>query len=240
MTDEYMADGYMSDEDFIPIVGSVSYVDHMGSDTHIVNAARVSFNTRTEELRDKDIKLIKYLAEHNHWSPFAHTSICLHIKVPLFVARQLHKHQVGFVVNEVSRRYVKTEPEFYLPEYWRKAAPNVKQGSSNEVYSKGKYMNDVNWNVEYAGILYENLIKDGLCPEQARMFLPQNMYTEFWMTGSLVAWARLYTLRCDGNTQQETRGIAYRIYDTIDGIADFQHSWRALVDMVGGGDQDDE
>jgi thymidylate synthase (FAD) len=121
----------------------VELIDHMGSDLSVVNAARVSFNKKSALLRGntgwfitpKDNKLIKYLAKHNHFSPFTHNAVTLHIKAPIFVARQLQKHQVGFAWNEVSRRYVTDTPEFYVPDVWRKAAENVKQGSSPRVCS---------------------------------------------------------------------------------------------------------
>ena len=113
----------------------VTLKESMGSDLTAVNAARVSFGKESTELDEKDEKLIRYLTEHNHWTPFAHPQVTLHMKVPLFIARQIHKHQVGFVVNEISRRYIKDEPEFYVPEVWRKAADNVKQGSSDEEVS---------------------------------------------------------------------------------------------------------
>jgi len=126
---------------------SVEYVDHMGSDLSVVNAARVSFAKQSVwqndsdgwiegKLYDKDAKLISYLAKHGHWSPFAHNSISLRIKAPIFVARQLVKHQVGLVWNEVSRRYVDDEPEFYFPDVWRGKPENAKQGSSGIIESQ--------------------------------------------------------------------------------------------------------
>jgi len=197
----------------------VTYLDHMGTDLSVVNAARVSFAKESEwevfepfdcmnwpncdevgchepeeyELSEKDTKLIAYLAKHNHWTPFAHTAISLHLKLPFFVAAQVKKHQVGFVVNEVSRRYVDSEPEFYMPEKWRKRAVNVKQGSSEETV---EYPFDVSVSV-YNVLLreYKSLLEHGVCPEQARMVLPLSTYTEFWMTGSLAAWARMYKQR---------------------------------------------
>lgn len=126
----------------------VDYIDHMGDDLSVVNAARVSFDKESEldynepksvgYLKEADRKLISYLATHGHWSPFAHTSVCFRFKAPIFVARQLVKHQVGLTWNEVSRRYVKAAPELWWPEKWRKAAENVKQGSSDEEYNDGR------------------------------------------------------------------------------------------------------
>ena len=151
----------------------VTYIDHMGTDLSVVNAARVSFGKRSAELYDKDKKLIKYLAKHNHWTPFGHTAVTLHIKAPLFVARQLGKHQVGLVWNEVSRRYVDDTPEFYVPDVWRKRADNVKQGSSDEAADLGA-MFDIKDNFRGDWELYIFMLSRGVCPEQARMVLPQS------------------------------------------------------------------
>jgi thymidylate synthase (FAD) len=174
-------------------------------------------------LSDKDTKLIRYLAKHNHWTPFAHNSITLHLKMPIFVARQVDKSQVGFVVNEVSRRYVDDEPEFYFPEAWRKRPPgSVKQGSAEDLL--------LDWDVEPyvmdALRAYDKLLESGVAPEMARMVLPQNMYTEQWKTGSLAAWARLYKLRIDSHAQKETQEIARQVSEIIEPL--FPVSWSAL------------
>lgn len=213
---------------------TVEYIDHMGSDLDVVDAARVSFNKESEwELGDEgfgvlsqaDSKLIKYLAKHNHWSPFAHCSVKFRVKAPIFVARQLVKHTVGFSWNEVSRRYVNSEPEFYFPEYWRKAAANVKQGSSDEPADTANNMIQ-----DYVGkqlALYQMMLADGVCPEQARMVLPQNAMTEWIWTGTLYAWARMCQLRLDKHTQLETREVAKGIDKTIKAL--FPASWAALM-----------
>jgi thymidylate synthase (FAD) len=175
---------------------TVALLDHMGSDLSVVNAARVSFSKVSLEMTEADKKLIKYLAKHDHWTPFAHTSISLRIKAPIFVARQLGKHQVGLVWNETSRRYVKDTPEFYEPETWRAAAENVKQGSSetevithdSEGYSLDDRLEEV---IAGALNLYEEMIAVGVSPEQARMVLPQSMMTEWVWTGSLLAFVRV-------------------------------------------------
>ena len=153
----------------------VTLVDFMGSDLSVVNAARVSFGKRKGTVDDKDEKLIKYLAKHNHWSPFGHAQLQFHIKAPVFVARQLVKHQVGLVWNEVSRRYVDYEPEFYVPEVWRKRASDKKQGSSEETteYNLGSTL-------EFIKQTYENMLKADIAPEMARMILPQNMITPIY------------------------------------------------------------
>ena len=202
----------------------VDYVDHMGDDLAVVNAARVSFSKVSEELTDKDVKLIKYLAAHDHWSPFAHAYIKFKVKAPIFVARQLQKHTVGLAWNEVSRRYVDDPPEFYHPDIWRGKAENVKQGSSSEEVA------DV-WDIrvlnDTAAEYYEHLISKGVCPEQARMVLPQSMMTEWIWSGSLAAFARVCRLRLDPHTQRETQMIADQIARHLK--HHFPHSYEELV-----------
>lgn len=216
-------------------------MDHMGSDLTVVNAARVSFDKESAweipveqddngidyqdwdnpVLKQSDDKLVKYLAEHEHWSPSAHPHLMFRIKAPIFVARQLAKHQVGFAWNEVSRRYVDSKPEFYYPEHWRKKAEDKKQGSSEDVVKyfnppgqtrggikpQAVYMQLINYIEEF----YEDCITNNVCPEQARMILPQSMYTEWIWTGSLYAFARMLNLRLKDDTQKETREIALQI-----------------------------
>ena len=194
----------------------VDLIDKMGSDLTVVNAARVSFAKKSDwdhsihfaegnELKDSDVKLIKYLAKHNHWSPFAHASLQFRIKAPIFVARQLVKHQVGLVWNEISRRYVDSEPEFYIPKVWRKRpAENIKQGSDeSETIEYG-----IKGTMSFVEQTYKNLISEGVAPEMARMVLPQNLYTEWYWSGTLYAFSRVCNLRCAGDTQSETRIIA--------------------------------
>ena len=215
---------------------SVQVLDHMGTDLSVVNAARVSFDKESEwqmgfegkQLNDADSKLISYLATHNHWSPFSHAFASFRIKAPIFVARQLVKHTVGLAWNEVSRRYVSTEPEFYLPDYWRKSANNVKQGSSNEPseYTKAfnEYAQEQN---EVALTQYNWAIDNGICAEQARMILPQNTMTEWIWSGSLYAFARVCNLRLDSHTQKETQQVAKLISNQMKEL--FPVSWGVLV-----------
>ena len=224
----------------------LEYIDHMGSDLSVVNAARVSFDKESEwdvdtvlypitnhtdmrgVLKQADAKLIAYLASHGHWSPFAHTSISLRWKAPIFVARQLVKHQVGLTWNEVSRRYVKTEPELWWPEKWRKAAENVKQGSSDEEYfDKLGWLFPTMQRVKESVLGYEVLINDGMCPEQARMFLPQNTMTEWIWTGSLYAWVRVWKQRTYPTAQLETRNLVTQIEPIMK--QHFPVSWDALT-----------
>jgi thymidylate synthase (FAD) len=163
-----------------------------------------------------------------HWTPFGHTAITLHMKAPIFVARQLGKHQTGLVWNEVSRRYVSDEPEFYTPEVWRKAAASVKQGSSDEAVDGNE-----TWLHEYEDICdnavgqYNHMVREGVCPEQARMVLPQSMYTEWYWTGNLYAFANVFIQRTDSHAQKETQEIAHQIGSIISPL--FPVSWKALT-----------
>lgn len=221
----------------------VELIDHMGDDLRVANAARVSFAKESawenetwghpdfEEpnyLSDKDAKLIHYLAKHGHWSPFSHCFLTFRIKAPIFVARQLQKHQVGLSWNEVSRRYVDSEPEFYVPDSWRKRAENVKQGSGDNLEGKDHL------NAVYAGIVgraignYQGLLDQGVCPEQARMVLPQSMYTEWYWSGSLYAFSRVCKQRLDRHAQKETREIAHEIAYHL--AAKFPVSYQALTE----------
>ena len=200
----------------------VKVIDVMGTDLTVVNAARVSFKKEHIKFdKVKDEKLIKYLAKHNHWSPFGHCSMQFHIKAPIFVARQLVKHQVGLVWNEVSRRYVDDEPEFYVPEKWRLKADNKKQGSSEEEieYHLGSTM-------EFIKQTYQNMLKANIAPEMARMILPQNLYTEWYWSGSLMAFVRVCNLRCAKDTQWETQSLCKQIDDESRKL--FPTSWKYL------------
>lgn len=243
-------------------VSSVQIMDHMGSDLTVVNAARVSMHKESNwetdgfdeyieqdsrvvtykprlKLSAKDEKLIGYLARHNHWTPFSHPQVMLRIKMPIFIARQWFKHQVGFTRNEVSRRYVSEMPEFYYADEWRKRAPNVKQGSSEEFFSNSDSLPSDRIGREstvglevgssyFEGLsLYRRLLDKGVCPEQARMVLPQSMYTEFVETGSLAAYARLVNLRLDPHAQKEVRLYAEAVSELIAPL--FPVSWAALT-----------
>lgn len=208
----------------------VELIDHMGSDLSVVNAARVSFS-KTSELEDgklpeRDHKLIQYLAKHNHWTPFAHTSISIRVQAPIFVARQLGKHQVGLVWNEVSRRYVDSEPEFQFMVL-RQRADNVKQGSRDEFPANLEYCEQLIGTIERLTVgVYKRLLSEGVCPEQARAVLPQSMMTEWVWTGSLNAFHRVCKLRLDPHTQRETQEIAKGIAKICAEL--FPVSWEAL------------
>ena len=209
----------------------VSLIDYMGSDLTVVNAARVSFNKESQrvengnqmDLSEADQKLIKYLASDDHWSPFSHCFFQFRIEAPLFVARQLIKHQVGLAWNEVSRRYVDYEPKFYVPTHWRKRADNVKQGSSDE-----EIPFSIQSAVNVALTKYNDMLEEGIAPEVARMVLPQNMYTEWYWSGSLYAFSRVVNQRLDKTAQKETRDIADMISQECARF-DFKYSWKALT-----------
>ena len=259
-----------------------TYIDHMGTDLSVVNAAKVSFGKRSQwsiphgTLSKQDQGLIQFLARGctsgdwetimqsvaecsseegqkivydedledllnhirkmpSHWSPFAHTAISLHLKMPIFVARQIMKHTTGIEYNEVSRRYVDSEPELYAPDVWRKKADNVKQGSSDEAV---EYINvygldePISFLYEsflgFAERLYKDMLEEGVAPEQARMVLPQSMYTEVIATGNLYAWANMYIQRSDSHAQKETQDLANQIGEIIQPL--YPVSWAALVD----------
>lgn len=209
---------------------SAVLIQQMGGDLSVVNAARVSFAKQSFSVTEADKKLIRYLAKHNHWTPFGHASATFLIKAPIFVARQLVKHQVGLVWNEVSRRYVDDEPEFWLPETVRGRAANVKQGSDDNLSPTTQ--DDARRAIETATQAslesYRELLRAGVAPEQARMVLPQNTLTEWWWTGSLAAWARVCQLRLDPHAQAETSEVARLISEQM-GKA-FPVSWSALMD----------
>ena len=208
----------------------VSLIDFMGSDLTVVNAARVSFNKQSEMMQEKDDRLIAYLAKHGHWTPFAHPQLQFRIYAPIFVARQLGKHQVGLVWNEVSRRYVDYEPKFYAPVEWReKPDPKKqKQGSGDDYVSLPNVDRDALRALQDNALeLYERIIKKGVAPEQARMILPQSMYTEWYWTGSLYAFSRIYNLRVAEDAQRETRSIVEMIGEEIK--KHFPQSWKCLI-----------
>jgi thymidylate synthase (FAD) len=216
--------------------GHVQYVSHMGDDLTVANAARVSFNKESDwEEQDgmtflsiKDEKLIKYLAKNHHWTPFAHPQITLRIKAPIFVRTQLFKHKVGFVENEVSRRYVVEEPQFYTP-IWRNAPTDgAKQGSSGFVTEPSiLMMSGFREAAEKCVEVYNGLLASGVAPEQARSILPQSTYTEWWWTGSLAAFARVYKQRTDAHAQWEVQRYADAIGEIIRPL--YPISWEQLV-----------
>lgn len=214
---------------------NVTLIDHMGSDDLVCDAARVSHNKQASGFTaEQNAKLIKYLATHNHWSPFSHPQVSFRIKAPIFVARQLWKSHVGIsggdcgymAWNEVSRRYVDDAPEFYTPGEWHARAPSVKQGSSDEVVTS---VATELYEAKMAEMqrFYEQLLVDGVAPEEARMVLPQSLYSEWFWTGSLAAFARVCNLRLDGHAQRAAREVAGMIAEHMAAL--FPVSWRELV-----------
>ena len=205
---------------------NVDYIDHMGSDDRVVDAARVSMGKEANQFPpERNVKLIAYLAKHGHWTPFAHCQITLRVKAPIFVARQLVKHQIGLVWNEVSRRYVDDTPEFWWPDEWRLRAENVKQGSSEETLPVSRADT---FGVEQRTLgLYNDLLRAGVAPEMARIVLPLNVYTEWYWTGSLMAFARVCKQRLDPHAQKETRDIAQMIANIC--AEKFPASWAVLL-----------
>jgi thymidylate synthase (FAD) len=207
----------------------VELIDLMGGDLTVVNSARVSFDKIASKVKESDQKLIRFLAAHDHWTPFGHVQAQFRIKAPVFVARQLVKHQVGMVWNEVSRRYVDTAPEFHAPEGWRKRAPDKKQGSLNETLDNDSLVYNAYWDLmTRSEELYDFMLEKGVAPEQARMILPQSMMTEWIWTGSLVAFARVVKLRSSDDAQYECQQIANRIKKELDNTPQVEYSWREL------------
>lgn len=218
----------------------VGYIDHMGDDLSVVKAAKLSF-ADDQDIRKLIMKidvegtnkkshegLIEYLAAHNHWTPFGHTSITLRMKAPIPIRTQCFKHKQGFVENEESRRYIKTKPEYYLPTF-RKAVENKKQGSGEELsfaqqHTEQKYFAQyMNWATE----AYEQALLRGVCEEQARFYLPQGMMVNWYWTGSLAAYARFAKQRMDNHAQLEIQELARMVSEIIEPL--FPVSWKALM-----------
>ena len=213
---------------------NVELLEAMGSDLTVVNAARVSFAAESQEFSGRDKKLIKYLARHNHWTPFGHVQLQFRLKAPVFVARQLHKSQVGLLVNEVSRRYVDSKPEFHEPEGWRLKAQDKKQGSSLETFTgpQGERWDARYWDLMNSSeTLYQNMVASGVAPEQARMVLPQSMMTEWYWTGSLAAFARVVKQRISGDAQLECQLMAQKIDQLVANTDQIRYSWACLTEQ---------
>jgi len=213
-----------------------TYINHMGNDLTVANAARVSFGKTSEmeddpwgppKLKKKDDKLIRYLAKHRHISPFGHCFASFHVKAPIFVARQLVKHKF-LRWNEISRRYVDDEPEFYTPDVWRGRSADKKQGSEGVIGMS--YDEWQTYKITYTDAqgIYFYLMAKGVAPEQARMVLPQSTMTEWYWSGSLDAFADMCNLRCKTDTQAETQEVAWDISEKMKEL--FPVSWEALTD----------
>lgn len=218
---------------------TVEYLSHDGSDNTIANTARVSMELSggwenlpegyTEEQRNR---LIKYLAKHKHTTPFRHNSISIRCKVPVFIARQLGKHQAGLSWNEVSRRYVDSDVEFFEPDGWRKRPEkSIKQGSSGISESSEFYKDLYKSHCGESLKLYNTMLDDGVAPEMARMVLPQSMMVEYVWTGNLMAFAHVFNLRADGHAQVEAQEFAHKLNDVIEPL--FPVAWKSLTTQAG-------
>lgn len=211
-------------------VGAIEVLEVMGNDLTVVNAARVSFAKESHDFSGADEKLVNYLARHNHVTPFFHPQIRLRIKMPIFVAREWFRHQIGFARNEVSRRYVDSTPEVWTPAPYdvRERDPKVKQGSlATSVDNSDTISEEIGEHNKAMVAYYQSLLDRGVAPEIARSVLPQAMYTEFIETGSLAAYARLVGLRTDPTAQKEIQSYAYGILDLLH--SRFPVSWKALT-----------
>ena len=222
----------------------VSYIDHMGTDLQIVNAARVSFDKESEwelkemggvkghpdiwGLKDEDARLISYLAKHNHWTPFAHTAISLRMEAPVPIRTQCFKHKQGLVENEESRRYISSTPKLFVPDEFRMAPSNgAKQGSSGVHPDSAKWQNYYLQRCHKMIDFYEEMVADGVCPEQARFVLPQGCEVHWVWTGNLYAFANFYLKRTDPHAQKEIRDLAEEVGKIVEPL--FPVSWKALT-----------
>lgn len=207
----------------------VELIDSAGGDLSVVNSARVSFAKEVADMDTKDVGLIRYLAKHRHDTPFRHNFIQLRCKVPLFLARQLMKHQAGLTWNEESRRYIDSTPEFYVPKKWRKRPDgSIKQGSGKTVdrYIKRQIEDEVDYCLRHCKMLYTNLLAMGVAPEQARMVLPQSMMVNFIWSGNLLAFYHVYSLRSGEGAQEEAKEFAELLKKAVQ--PEFPISWEAL------------
>ena len=209
--------------------GFVELMSHTPEgDLLVVNAARCSFDKENKEFdEDKDKRLINYLARERHDLPFRHPVATLRLHMPIFVARQMGKHQVGFSWSEVSRRYITGEPDFHEPPIWREKADNVKQGSTDIMHPKSVNMSARNKFVNSNALaVYNDMLTAGVAPEQARMVLPQSMYITTVTTGTLLGWNHMWKLRTEKHTQLEAQKYARAIGKIMESL--FPVSWEAL------------
>lgn len=212
-------------------IGKIEVLEVFGNDLTVVNAARVSFAKESHEFSASDAKLVQYLAKHNHVSPFFHPQVRLRIKMPIFVAREWFRHQIGFARNEVSRRYVDFTPEVWTPapDDLRERDPKLKQGSrENPIENSVIVSAEIKDQCDGMVCFYNQLLARGVAPEIARSVLPQGMYTEFVETGSLAAYARLVALRTDPGAQREIQAYARGIVELL--TPHFPISWKALTE----------
>jgi thymidylate synthase (FAD) len=205
----------------------VELIESAGGDVSVVNSARISFAKEVKDMDTKDVKLIRYLAKHRHDTPFRHNFIQLRCKVPLFLARQLMKHQAGLTWNEESRRYIDDAPEFYYPDAWRKRPDkSIKQGSGGVIEGSEEWLDDYCMAVDSILVLYKEMVQDGVAPEMARMVLPQSMMVNFIWSGNLLAFHHVYKLRSGEGAQQEAVDFAKLLKEAVKPA--FPISWEAL------------
>lgn len=206
----------------------VELIDHMGSDLAVVNAARVSFAKESEVFAEQDVKLINYLAKHDHWTPFAHTALQFRVAAPVPIRTQCFKHKVGLVENEESRRYINTIPEIYIPEYFReKPEGSIKQGSAGKLVTSDYWLGEYKEVADKCVDLYLDMLAAGVCPEQARFILPQGAIVNWIWTGNLIAFANFYNKRTDTHAQKEVQDVALILGPLVEQL--FPVSWNALT-----------
>lgn len=225
-------------KNFLTTQLDIRVINYQGDDDQICDAARVSFDKDAleqdfETVYKKNVRLLKYLAKHNHWSPFAHNSITIRVTAPIFLARQLVKHQVGGVWNEISRRYVDYTPSFYVPTKYHMRPQNAKQGSGAliDYQSCWELETYIRAHCCRALELYEELLDKGVAPEEARIVLPLNMMTSWYWTGSLAFFFRVYKQRHDRHAQLIAQEFAGKLKDVIEPL--FPEAWKALEDANG-------
>lgn len=206
----------------------VELIDHMGSDLAVVNAARVSFAKETSEFKEGDEKLIRYLATHDHWTPFAHTALQFRVAAPVPIRTQCFKHKIGLVENEESRRYISTRPEIYIPEYFReKPEGSIKQGSAGKHWESDAWLELYKKHTTESVDLYMSMLEFGICPEQARFVLPQGAIVNWIWTGNLVSFANFFNKRTEEHAQREVRDVAVELGSLVEPL--FPVSWKALT-----------
>lgn len=206
----------------------VELLNYMGDDLAVVNAARVSFAKEVSEFKEGDEKLIRYLATHDHWTPFAHTALQFKVAAPVPIRTQCFKHKIGLVENEESRRYISTRPEIYVPEFFReKPQGSIKQGSAGEHKDSGYWLEQYNRQTSDSVNLYMRMLEDGVCPEQARFVLPQGAIVNWIWTGNLVSFANFFNKRTEEHAQKEVRDVAVELGALVEPL--FPVSWKALT-----------
>lgn len=209
----------------------VELINHMGDDLAVVNAARVSFAKEALEFKEGDAKLIKYLATHDHWTPFAHTALQFRVAAPIPIRTQCFKHKIGLVENEESRRYISTRPEIYIPDFFReKPQGSIKQGSAGEHERSDEWIEVYDDMTRDCVNAYLQMLEDGICPEQARFILPQGAIVNWIWTGNLVSFANFFNKRTEDHAQKEVKDVAIILGSLVEPL--FPVCWKALTGEV--------